>query len=335
MPMLTSRQNTAIRFNSDYFDDQAIDRLMALRAPAVPAAAAVAEPRLLPLFGLPAFQQGDAKALFDANACQTALSESLAILMEDPDYRREIEQGGKDALMEDARRNLTTQLTTGSVDAAVADNNEAARHSVRIVTDPGGIMALEVAGTRLLTVDPALLRGPSFALIMQVAAVVLDIFALVCTAIGIAIKHGSGWIRRVAEYIKGIGKSMVDWAVGMLGKAGAWMSELRAAHGGPGWMTSVKAYGKRIVNFVIVAMKEGWKRRQFINAIRHCYDCLFAEKWYKKAYYLLQLIGSIVLMVATAGAGIALKLLLAVVQLALLVWDSIVLHDMLGPEPQA
>jgi hypothetical protein len=287
------------------------------------------------MFDLPAFKAGDAQALFDADATRDALDQSLAILMEDPDYRSAIEQGGKDALMNEAGDNLAAQLKTGSIDEAIADNNKAARDSVQLVTDPDGILALEVAGTRLLTVNPKLLRGPSFDLIMQVAAVVLDVFALICTAIGIAIEHGSGWIKRIAEYMKGFGQSMVDWGGKMLGKAGAWISELGAAHGGPQWMTKVKAFAKQIGSFVLDALKLGWSNRHFINTIRYAFSNLFAGPWYKKAYYLLQLIASVILFVGTAGASLMVKVVLAVIQLALLIWDSIVLHQMLNPPKAA
>jgi hypothetical protein len=333
MPMLTSSSNNAIDFNTDFFDQATIDRLLALNPLELPPA--VEELRMLPLFELPAFEAGAAEALFDAGATQTALSESLAILMEDPDYKNAIEQEGKEALMADAGGNLATQLKSSTLDSAVADNNNAARNSVQLVTDTDGVMALEVAGTRLLSVKPGMMRGPSFALIMQIAAVVLDVFALVCTAIGIAIEHGSGWVKRIAEYIKGVGQSLVDWAGKILGKVGTWFSELRSAHEGPAWMTRVKAFGKQIVNFVIESFKLGWKNRNFINSIRYCFSCLFAGPWYKKAYYLLQLIASIILMIGTAGASLAVKLVLALVQLALFIWDTIVLEQMLHPKKQS
>lgn len=332
MPMLASSNNSAISFNTEFFDQATIDRLLTLSPPELPPAAE--ELRMLPFFELPAFKIGDVEALFDADATQSSLDQSLAILMEDPDYKSAIEKEGKDALMADAGRNLIAQLKTPSLDAAVADNNSAARNSVQLVTDPDGVMALEVAGTRLLAVNPALMRGPSFALIMQIAAVVLDIFALVCTAIGIAIEHGSGWIKRVAEYIKGIGQSLVDWAGKILGKVGTWFSELGGAHAGPAWMTKVKEFGKQIVNFVIDSFKLGWKNRQFINTIRYCFSCLFSGPWYKKAYYLLQLIASIILLIGTAGASLAVKLVLALIQLAIFIWDAIVLEQMLHPKKQ-
>ena len=122
---------------------------------------------------------------------------------------------------------------------------------------------------------------------------------------------------------------MVDWASGMLGKAGAWLSELKSAHGTPQWLESVKTYAKQIANLVVDAMKSGWRNRNFINTVRYAFGCLFAGPWYEKAYYLLQLIGAIILMIGTAGASIALKIVLAVIQLAILVWDSVILADML------
>jgi len=332
MPLLTSASNTAIKYNSEYFDQAEIDNLLKLSPPELPEE--IVEPRLLALFETPAFKLGDAQALFNADATEDALQQSLAILMEDPEYKHEIEKEGPDALMGDAKQNLFAQLKSNTLSDTVIDNNKQARESVQLVTDADGVIALEVAGTRLMSIDPKLLRGPSFQLIMQIASVVLDIFSLVCTAIGIAIEHGSGWIKRIATYIKGIGQSLVDWAGKMLGKVGAWFSELRSAHGSPEWLTKVKNFGKQIVNFVINAFKLGWKNRNFINSIRHCFSCLFAGSWYKKAYYMLQLIASIILMIGTAGSSLALKLVLAVVQLALFIWDSIVLEQMLHPKQQ-
>jgi hypothetical protein len=331
MPMLTSSTNSAVTFNSDFFDQAAINRLLTLRLPELPAT--VAALRISPLFDLPAFKTGDVRALFNADATQKALEESLSILMEDPNYREEIEHAGKDTLMANARNNLTAQLKTESLDAKVADNNAAARDSLHFVTDPNGVMALEVDGTRLFAVNPALPRGPSFALLLQIAFVVLDMFALVCTAIGILIEHGSGWVKQIAEYIKGIGQSMVDWAGQILGRLGTWISELRAAHGLPDWMPRVRQYANQIANFVIEAFRWGWQNSDFINIFRYCITCLLAGPW--MAYYALQLFASIVLMIGTAGASIVIRLVLAAVQLAVFIWDTIELARILNPQQKA
>ena len=189
MALLAARSAPAISYNPDFLSEQDVDRLLALRLPdELPAVEAL---RLLDVFQLPAFVSGDAKALYDDGATRSALDQALSVLLEDPDYKREIEKGGKDALVKKSMANLTTQLTTASVNEKVAKNNQAARDSVRIVKEDGKI-ALKVDETILLAADPNLLRGVSLALILQIAAVFLDVFALLCTAIGIAIEHGSG-----------------------------------------------------------------------------------------------------------------------------------------------
>ena len=59
----------------------------------------------------------------------------------------------------------------------------------------------------------------------------------------------------------------------------------------------------------------------------------FAGPLYTRAYYLLQLIAAVILFVGTAGASLMVMVVLAVIQLALLIWDSIVLDQMLHREP--
>jgi len=332
MPMLQSTSHSAIRFNSDFFDQSDIDRLLKLRTPAPPALTAEVH-SLPPMFELPAFKAGDRHALFNAEASRDALSQSLDILMEDPEYRSAIGDGDKDTLMQDAGDNLTAQLKGGLVSDAVADNNRAARESVQLVAGPDGHLSFEVAGTQLLSFNPSLLRGVSLELIVQVASVILDIFALLCTALDIAIAHGSDWVKRIAKFIQGFGQDMVDWGGNMLKKAGTWIFELRSAHGGPAWMTKVTNFAKQIGTFVMEALKLGWPNRNFINTIRYSFTCLFSGSYLKRAYYLLQLIAAVILFVGTAGASLMVMVVLALIQLALFIWDSIVLYQMLHPEP--
>lgn len=149
---------------------------------------------------------------------------------------------------------------------------------------------------------------------------------------GIAIEHGSGWIKRIATFVKGIGQSMANWAAKIASKFGPSVPAIEAAHatGNAGFLAAVKTAAKEIATFLVNILKLGWQSRDFIKSIRYCFKCMFARKWYEKAYYLLQLISSVILMIGTAGSSLILKVALAVAQLCILIWDSILLAQLLS-----
>ena len=332
MTMLAMKTDPGIEYNSEFFDEASIAKLLALKVPEglVPSE----EPRLLRDFDLPAFVSQDAASLYNDAETKKALTEALSFLMEDPEVKKEIEQGDKETLYNDAAKSLKDQLTTAALDETVSENNRLARDSIELHRQADGKLVVEVNDTPILSVDTKALRGLNFELILQIAFVVLDFFALLCTVIGIAIEHTSGWAKRIAEYLKGIGQSMLDWATKMLGKAGNLLSRLGSAHGGGSskYAQAVKSAAKEVASWVVEAAKLGYNNRHFLNSIKYCYKCLFKGPWYKKAYYGLQLVASIILMIGTAGSSLILKVVLAVVQLGILVWDSFVLGEMLHPK---
>jgi hypothetical protein len=322
--MLASTNHSGMRFNSEFFDQADIEKLLSMRPPHI--SEAYRELSLSPVFETPAFKKGDIKALYDPDAIQTSFKKALDVLMADPDFAKAIEEGGKEKLMAEAKDNMASQLQNSSISEEVANNNKAVRESLQLVTDANGVIGLEVEGTRLLEVDPTVEGATILDKIMQIAWVVLDIFSLICTVIGIAIMRGADWAKRIVNFLKNIQQSVLDWAGKFKEYLGNLISKLSGA--GPSsseWVAKVKSAAKEIASAFIAIVKYGWDTKVIYQLVGNCLKTLLDVPWYKKVYYALQVVASIVLMAASGGASIVLKIVLAVIQLALFIWDTITL----------
>ncbi|MCX6678968.1 MAG: hypothetical protein NTX42_01185 [Methanothrix sp.] len=318
--MLASATHNGIRFNSEFFDQAAIDRLLNLHPPKVSATSAK---RLVSLeCKKPVFREEP----FDDIAFEKAFQDAIDICNEDPDLERILAK--RTPMLDQANFDLKTQLLNPSIKTDVAENNEIARNTLDIVTDPDGVVAFEVAGTRLLEVNPTLRGGSTYQQIIQIAVVVFDIFSLLCTVIGIMIDCKSDWAKRVATFIENLGQKMIDWAGRLKNYVGDLISTLSGGPSSAGWIANVKDCAMKIGAFLVEIAKSGWEERAFISSLRYCLKILFTGSWIQIGYYMLQLVASVALMVSTGGGYLVAKIIVAVIQLATFIWDTITLIRM-------
>ena len=82
-------------------------------------------------------------------------------------------------------------------------------------------------------------------------------------------------------------------------------------------------------------MRIGYTHGAFMSTLSNAFALWFQGPWYQKAYYVLQMVASIILLVMTEGAALIVRIALAVMQTAILVWDSIKLAEALNEERAA
>jgi hypothetical protein len=319
--MLASATNSAIRFNPEFFDQAAIDKLLNLRQPKISMMSP--ELRISPILNIPVFKEEP----WDDQAFGEAFQEGTGICEEDTDVSGIINK--RSEVLGQAYEDLKAQLQNPAISPDVAEHNKEVRDTLEIVTDPNGVVAFEVSGTRLLEVNPALQSGSTFEKIMQIAVVVFDVFSILCTIIGILLTTGPQWVKQIAEYIKGIGQPILDWAGQIPGKIGDLVSKLSGAGPtSPEWMVKLKDCASQVGALLVDLMKDGWKNPQFISAMRYCIKTLLTTNWYTICYYMLQLAATICLMITSSGLVVVAKIIAALIQLGIFIWDTIKLVGM-------
>ncbi|MCG8671219.1 MAG: hypothetical protein MI867_17570 [Pseudomonadales bacterium] len=317
MTMLAHYSNEDVQYNSKYFNENNINRLLNLKVPDIkfddrkPVRQTVA-----PL-----------TTTQERNLTDTAVAEAIEWMQQDEEYAAEISKLNLKELQSDISSSLTQSFTQRTIQKDIVEQNRIAMSSIRTQTDENGIYQVNIGDEQLFRVNTKSTKGGALKKILAAAFVLLDVIAIISDVIGIGLKVENTIAEKVSKWLNKISDTILGWGKAMWRSLKSVLPEMKAAKNSSKWLSTISKFAKRIGNAIFAGLSWAWEHRRELGRMKDAFiygfKAMFAGSAMKCVYYAGKMIASIIVAAASAGASLYIMILELTLDLASFVEDTI------------